>query len=857
MANNQPPNRRPLDSMRGSSHIDMADVVNPNNRNLIDRLHDFFNRYTRISQEVSDTVTNQVKTSSKDMKTSVQEDMEDIMATMNQVHKAAKTINQNGDPILPGGKGTPNTKTPEEYKNAWLKALEAIKSWTERNRISFMDVLDPNQKDQTLGKYGKMQFLEVLGGLGHVVTKMAPSIVALGSIAAAIVGVIDKVLDMDKQIVNLSRSFGGAYKASKNYIMGLEEVQDKTHLTEEAIHDLSEAFHEAGFHIMKHQHITNEYLTVMADVQHVFGTATDKMADFTYAMFRAGKSADDVKDVFGGMYSETLAYGLSLKDLNSSLSEGEQFWLNYGGVAGKSLDQMQLQVLQTKGMLRGFNIDIKKSGELMGNMWANPRDLMRQASWMQMRTGKSWQENFMGLAGGSKEALAGQIESIVAEMHSSGFGKNNTPGGLMTQMQTLQRMQSLYGVDRELISQSLNSFKEFQDKNPKGTIKEWVAEAMASGALKPKGDPLQDAINTMHNSIGSTFNHLNNQVDKIFKHIAYFILEVVPPMMAALNNIIDAVNQVASWLARTLGWTYKQVDKSVIKPFGEWLSEQKKSNLGGNISIGDASVLSTKTEIGRALSSTLKIASHAMKSGATTGGHRLGWLSSRYEATGPGVIGDRGHGFGSWQMDDRYNTPLKFLDWIQKYRPLTSGFVTDALNPFRGSVHQGKHGEFGKQWMSLGKSHPKEFEQLQHDFIKAAYFDPMKEKFGKLLDNPIIANVAWSTAVHHGVGGAKQVFAKSGAGADVSPEELIKRVYTNRLARTVGHKDYDSFKNRFANEQKDALAALLKENNELLKEISHHTKEGSAHTSDLKTNIARQARARQSAKDYMLNTNIL
>ena len=80
-----------------------------------------------------------------------------------------------------------------------------------------------------------------------------------------------------------------------------------------------------------------------------------------------------------------------------------------------------------------------------------------------------------------------------------------------------------------------------------------------------------------------------------------------------------------------------------------------------------------------------------------------------------------------------------------------------------------------------------------------------------MLYNPVLRQAVFSTAVHHGVGGANRLVRRAGLG-QTSQDDFLQRLYEERDKATKGR-----FHNRFENESQDAIAALLQENNALLK----------------------------------------
>lgn len=133
------------------------------------------------------------------------------------------------------------------------------------------------------------------------------------------------------------------------------------------------------------------------------------------------------------------------------------------------------------------------------------------------------------------------------------------------------------------------------------------------------------------------------------------------------------------------------------------------------------------------------------------------------------------------------------------------------------SKHKIGSASFDKAWKNLAKN--KDFGSLQHNFIRKEFYTPVVNRAKKELGINIagaplaMQNVIWSTAVQHGVGGAMTILKRAGIKKGVSYESAINKIYNERSKVGTYFKSSSkavqkSVKNRFANERKDALAAL-------------------------------------------------
>jgi hypothetical protein len=204
----------------------------------------------------------------------------------------------------------------------------------------------------------------------------------------------------------------------------------------------------------------------------------------------------------------------------------------------------------------------------------------------------------------------------------------------------------------------------------------------------------------------------------------------------------------------------------------------------------------------------------------------LGTLSSRYESNGdPGAVstgtGDRGGvSYGMYQFATAARTPERFVAFLDSEYP-----------EFHKALAQLAPGTpaFSAAWKQLACNDRDGFVQAQHDFILAEYYAPAVAAISQQIPgfdvadrSKVVNDVLWSTAVQHGTGGAIRIFAMAaGDNPDVSDEELVRRVYSER-GRTDSSGKLVHFggcspavqkgvARRFASELSDALAELAQE----------------------------------------------
>lgn len=197
----------------------------------------------------------------------------------------------------------------------------------------------------------------------------------------------------------------------------------------------------------------------------------------------------------------------------------------------------------------------------------------------------------------------------------------------------------------------------------------------------------------------------------------------------------------------------------------------------------------------------------------------LGKLSAEYESNGDvgsiannsGDIG--GKSYGIWQLASNTGSLASFMNWVKDTDPNTYASLENAK--LKDGDSFGKN--FDLQWKSLASSSPKEFGNLQFNYIKENYYDAAAKKIYASTGVDInsrsaaLKNVLWSTAVQHGAQGAASIFSK--INLKDSDSSVISSIYNERQKVNVYFRDSsqavkNSVYNRFASEKNQALEML-------------------------------------------------
>ncbi len=193
----------------------------------------------------------------------------------------------------------------------------------------------------------------------------------------------------------------------------------------------------------------------------------------------------------------------------------------------------------------------------------------------------------------------------------------------------------------------------------------------------------------------------------------------------------------------------------------------------------------------------------------------LGELSAKYESAKDGIsaIGyDRvgGTSYGKYQIASNVGTFDQFVNFASKEAPEIAAKLRSGGEANTGS----RFGKMPKIWREIAQEQPEKFNELQEKFIKKTHYDPtinaLKDK-GIEIESDTIKQVVWSTAVHHGSGGAKNILDKAieSVGLD-KPKDFIEKVYALRATKfsSSTQEVQQAVQNRLISEKNIALAQI-------------------------------------------------
>ena len=203
------------------------------------------------------------------------------------------------------------------------------------------------------------------------------------------------------------------------------------------------------------------------------------------------------------------------------------------------------------------------------------------------------------------------------------------------------------------------------------------------------------------------------------------------------------------------------------------------------------------------------------RSAPGNGSYKLGTLSAEFESKrDPRAIGydsDGGYSYGSYQISSNKETMRKYLEYM-KNNPQYRQYAIE-LEKY-GFHEAAKAGDFSFQdkWVELTKYEG--FNESQHNFIVDSHYKPLINKvsniYGLDLENrhPVIKDILFSMSVQHRKAAD---IVKRALGMDASlltDEEMVNKLYEQRVTYVSGHSLENSLVNRYCQEKVKALEWL-------------------------------------------------
>ncbi len=175
--------------------------------------------------------------------------------------------------------------------------------------------------------------------------------------------------------------------------------------------------------------------------------------------------------------------------------------------------------------------------------------------------------------------------------------------------------------------------------------------------------------------------------------------------------------------------------------------------------------------------------------------------SEAYNQTG----GDHGNACGAYQFDNRYSL-LPFVKFAYAKNSTLCKEFKKFVNIASGTALKSNN-KFYKAWHKIYARNPKAFADLQDEFARSEYYDPVEKKlatFGiDLASRPdVVKGAVYSYAIQHGQTTAVNAVRACKLKAGMTDQKFLKKLYQYRM------KSFPVYKTRYLAEYNLALVRL-------------------------------------------------
>lgn len=712
---------------------------------------------------------------------------------------------------------------------------------------------------------GLEQVTGLLGKIGPTLIELAPQLAVLSSLGAAVASIASDFWELDGLTAKMRNEFGGNSQIVDGYVARMNGLTTAAHKSNDQLFEMGEAFEGVGLKITEGEHGLDDYMVMGAEFNRVLGLSNDQIAEIVRAQTAAGQSASQTKEIYNGLYQTMQDLSLTSADLREALTTGSAEWKNYGALSGASLAAVQDDVLQTSALFKSFNLDIKSVGSSLESLAGDPKKQRKQAIFVSQMMGITAQEarvmQKMDAAGFQQNLLQSE-GNFLTQNKNSAWGLNRDQMlGLSTQQKDsifenremqLRMGAHASGIDKGEIVQLMNNYQGFTATHAGASFDEFMRERVKEQKSKVASGSMDQALGALNSSGHEMVDNIGREIGKSVREIAFGVDRIAKQLIPGYASSGSGAGVATNSTPATLG-------------AGSALGAAMRTSHPA------ASGLVPVAPAHTSAPGTINFAppAGAIHNSAPHGG-TSGWLSSMGEghsgsvAPGlrtsyrPGDIRERKGlwrrpgtaAYGAFQMDTEFGGPQGFVKFLQTHAPE----MHSALAPHIGDIGN-NHGQFAKAWkgLAMGDSHDK-FLQMQKEYNLPKYLNPMLSKFPGLKNSNVMQEVAFSTAVQHGTGGAESLFKKAGYGT-VSEPQFLHNLYDARKKVLTGTGRYDK-------EESAAMAALLaetKKTNELLAKANLHHEDTKQHVKDnveQKRRIAMAGTSNNTTSNDMLNRRI-
>lgn len=405
---------------------------------------------------------------------------------------------------------------------------------------------------------------KALGEISSVFTKMVPQLTAIASVTALLANVAEAITRINEKTAEWAKEVGGDTKIAYEFYNRMQGLKEVTYSSGTSLEKLGLAFQEAGMNAIEGGKGVDDYIVLASKMQRIFGTSSEELGKYMAHLRESGYSVEQAHVAYDKLYVSMQGLTLTLGDLNDAMSEGFNAWTQYGYIGGQSLVQMQQNIIETKGLFKSLNIDVKDTASAMSSLFGDPKMQRRQAALIANQTGMSGIDAFntllMDPAKGKELLLKSELKQMMAmpgahfDMSSEqlkGLSSDQQYGALNAQQHAVAIMERQFGAKPEQFGPMLAKYRAFQKSNPGGSVDQFFDWA-AQDRPKEVGTGIESAFESDKKSLGSSLSHFGESLQTPINAIASKISELLPVVTGGINNLVSFANTISSHF--NLGW---------------------------------------------------------------------------------------------------------------------------------------------------------------------------------------------------------------------------------------------------------------------------------------------------------------
>lgn len=732
--------------------------------------------------------------------------------------------------------------------------------------------------------------LGLVKGIGPALVEMLPAVAAFGGVAAMINAIVQEMINADGIKTKLRMEVGGDLESIDKYYASMRGVANETGKGKTEILELGEALKQAGVQTIKSGESVHTFMVMAINMNKVLELSSEQWADLAAEQQASGETTQETHDAMDRMYQDMQKFTLTQKDFTAAITEGTEIFKSYGDISGASLSTVQDQVLKTTGLFKSLNIDIKKVAGSLDD-FGDPKKARKAAIFtanmlgmnaeqllnMQMTDpGKAEELRLKGIGEGLMRNKAGRYD--LSDTQIGQLGQHEQTNIFAARNFTKRRLTKSSEEDSSVVGAYTKDFENFfkQDSNKGKSLDDFMNSRKHESMSDVKGNA-DDAQQRYDTSFKGMTEGLGQKLFGIVENIA----DNLTGIAEKFGVIIPKADPKAEWNEKikedpivpksTLTESLVNAAPLAVMSPASALSSVAASELTKHLLRGQQEqgnqhdTVSGKVSAGGLAAALAGIKrtppGHFDATPPAHAGGGMGWLSSMGEgnvgSVAPGLrtsfkAGDtvlrkglykrpNTAAYGAFQMDTEFGGPQQFVKYLEKHAPA----MYEKLNPLVGDIGNNK-GKFAKAWKELASGDTKAaFLKAQKDYNLPKYLNPMIKQFPGLANSDIMKEVAFSTAVQHGTGGAASLFRKSGYGK-VSDEKFTHNLYANRGAILTGT-------GRYKKEEAAVMDALSHQNTQIAAAMTSMA----AHLHEIKANTAQANHLKKDAIQKQQRANMM